>query len=192
MSALELAREKFNMKIITPILGFSIQIILLAVYAFSSKEGPGNAALFAAMWISASSVVWMIIRDGNIRQQLVSAMWAAQVAAVLIVLSLSGISLVTSGSHIKESIDHALPRWALLAAAVYFALINIKLSRMSTEEMRDSAAMRRAIVFFNEKGSPQEDSDFTAEHFDEIDKRGSDESTDFIYKDVNPSNIFHH
>ncbi len=180
------------MKIIAPTFGFAAQLILLAAYALSSKEGPGNTALFAAMWIPASSLVWLAIRDGKFAQQAISAMWAAQVAAVLIILLLSGISLVATGSHIKESIDHALPRWALLAAAISFALINIKLARMSTEEIRDSAAMRRIVVFFNEKSVRQENDDFTAEHFDEMGKSQSDEFTDFIYKDVNPSNVFHH
>lgn len=179
------------MKIITPVFGFAIQLILLAAYAFSSKEGPGNAALFAAMWISVSSVVWMIIQDGKPTQQVIYAMWASQVAAVLIVLLLSGISFVATGSHIKETIDHALPRWSLLAAAVYFALFGIKLNRMSTEEMRDSAAMRRIVVFFNEKSVRPEGDDFTAEHFDEIDKRRSDESTDFVCDKLSLNN-FHH
>lgn len=179
------------MKMIAPILGFAVQLILLAAYALSSKEGPGYAALFAAMWIPASAVVWTIIRDGKLPKQLISAMWAAQVAAMLIVLLLSGISLVATGSHIKESIDHALPRWALLAAAVSFALINIKLSRMSTVEMRASAAMRRIVIFFNEKNVRQENADFTAEHFDEMDKRRSDESTDFVCDKLSLNN-FHH
>jgi hypothetical protein len=39
--------------------------------------------------------------------------------------------------------------------------------------MRDSAAMRRIVVFFNEKSTNQSD-DFTVEHFDEIDKRRSE------------------
>lgn len=179
------------MKIITPVLGFAVQLTLLAAYAFSSKDGPNHAALFAAMWISASSLIWMIIRDGKPSQQVISAMWAAQVAAVLIVLSLSGISLAASGSRIKEAIDHALPRWALLAAAVYFALINIKLSSMSTGEMRDSAAMRRIVVFFNEKRVRQEDADSSAEHFNEVDKRRSDESNDFVCDKLSLNN-FHH
>lgn len=183
MSALELAREKFNMKIITPILGFSIQIILLAVYAFSSKEGPGNAALFAAMWVSTTSIVWMIIRDGKLKQQLLSAMWAAQAAAVLIVLLLHGISLVAlyMDSPIKIALDHALPRGSMLAAIVYFAILNHKLGGMSVDEMKNSAAMRRIVIFFNGESTPQvAENDPTARLFDEIDQRRSNESTDFV------------
>lgn len=181
------------MKTITPVLGFAVQLILLAAYAFSSKDGPGHAALFAAMWISASSLIWMIIRDGKLTQQVISAMWAAQVAAMLIVLLLYGLSLVATGSHIKEAIDDALPRWAVLAAVISFALINITLGRMGTEEMRGSAAMRRIVIFFKKKNTPQVDGDnkFIAGHFDEID-RLRDQLTNYTYKDVNPSNIFHH
>lgn len=181
------------MKMITPVLGFSIQIILLAVYAFSSKEGPGNAALFAAMWVSTTSIVWMIIRDGKLKQQLLSAMWAAQAAAVLIVLLLHGISLVAlyMDSPIKIALDHALPRGSMLAAIVYFAILNHKLGGMSVDEMKNSAAMRRIVIFFNEKNVRQENADFTAEHFDEIDKRRSDESTDFVCDKLSLNN-FHH
>lgn len=172
------------MKIVTPIVGFAIQLILLAAYALSSRDGPSHAFLFAEMWIPTSMIVWSVIRNGKLTQQLISAMWAAQVAAVMIVLMLHGISLVAlyMDSPIRVALDHALPRGSMLAAIVYFAIFNHKLGGMSVDEMKNSAAMRRIVIFFNGGSAPQvAEKDPTATLFDEIDQRRSNESTDLVF-----------